>query len=206
MRPPAVILAGGLSSRMGSPKALLELAGMRLIDRIVARLAPQCGRLVINSNDRAIVVDGLERISDRFANFPGPLAGIHAALSLLVETNETATHMLSAPVDCPFLPDDLVARLADGLDGPDSAAVAMSGDQWQPVVALWPLSALPRLDAWLRDPPSLKMRIFLETLTVKPVAFPMLETVTGPLDPFFNINRPGDLATALHHIEGEENP
>jgi molybdopterin-guanine dinucleotide biosynthesis protein A len=50
------------------------------------------------------------------------------------------------------------------------------------------------------------MRVFLETLEVNSVAFPMLDTVAGPLDPFFNINRPADLATALHHIAGEKNP
>ena len=44
MRPPGVILAGGLATRMGGgDKGLLPLGGSTLLARVIARLAPQAG-------------------------------------------------------------------------------------------------------------------------------------------------------------------
>ena len=81
--PAGVILAGGLATRMGGgDKGLLPLGGRRLIDHVVARLAPQCAGLALNANgDPARCADlGLPVLADGVAGHPGPLAGVLAGL------------------------------------------------------------------------------------------------------------------------------
>ena len=78
-----VILAGGLSRRMGGgDKGLAMLGGRGLLGRVVERVQPQVGRLVLNANgDPSRFADlGLAVIADASEERPGPLAGILAGL------------------------------------------------------------------------------------------------------------------------------
>jgi molybdopterin-guanine dinucleotide biosynthesis protein A len=193
---PGVILSGGRSSRMGEPKALLPFGRGRLIDHVASRLAPQVTRLAINTNDPAISLPGIPAFADLFTGFHGPLAGIHASLAHIAATDSTTTHIAIVPVDAPFFPTDLIARLAASLTGPDDVALTMSSDRWHPVMGLWPLSATRPLQQWLENPPTLKVRAFLEGLPVKTVAFPPIATSQGEVDPFFNVNAKSDLEWA----------
>jgi len=193
---PGVILSGGKSSRMGEPKALLRFGDGRLIDHVAARLAPQVSHLFVNSNDPDIALPGLPSISDRFADFPGPLAGIHASLAAISDAGIAATHVAVVPVDAPFFPPDLIARLESALTGPDDIALTMSYGQMHPVMGLWPLSVTERLEKWLMNPPTLKVRAFLDALSVRTVEFAPIATRLGELDPFFNVNTKDDLARA----------
>jgi molybdopterin-guanine dinucleotide biosynthesis protein A len=126
---PGVVLSGGKSARMGEPKALLPFGSARLIDHVAARLAPQVARLYLNSNNPDIALPNVPVFADRFADFPGPLAGIHASLTYLAATAKPATHVAIVPVDAPFFPRDLVGRLAASLTGPDDIALTMSYGQ-----------------------------------------------------------------------------
>ena len=107
------ILAGGLARRMGgADKARIRIGGATILERVLARLRPQCARLVLNANDAGRFVDaGLLVVADSVPDFPGPLAGILAALDLAAAQTPEIAWVLSAPSDCPFLPRDLVARL-----------------------------------------------------------------------------------------------
>ena len=198
---PAVILSGGKSSRMGEPKALLPFGTARLIDHVAARIRPQAGPIALNTNDPAITLPGSPGFPDRFAGFHGPLAGIHAALAHVAETHPDATHALVVPTDSPFFPKDLVAILAATLTGPQDVALAASLGRMHPVLGLWPVTALPKLTTWLENPPTLKVRVFLENLPVRVTEFPTIETPIGPLDPFSNINTHDDLDRARKILE-----
>jgi molybdenum cofactor guanylyltransferase len=198
---PGVILSGGKSLRMGEPKALLPFGPARLIDHVAARLAPQVTRLHLNSNNPTIALPGIASFTDRFADFPGPLAGIHASLAHIASTGEATTHVATVPVDAPFFPRDLVARLAAVLTSPDDIALTMSFGQMHPVMGLWPLSATERMQKWLENPPTLKVRAFLDGLSVRVVEFPPVATPLGELDPFFNVNTKDDLEKAREILE-----
>jgi len=198
---PAVILAGGRSSRMGEPKALLPFGPARLIDHIAARVRPQAGPIAINTNDPAISLPGSVAFPDQFAGFHGPLAGIHAALDHVAKTYPAASHALIVPTDSPFFPKNLVAILAGTLTGPDDVALAASLGRMHPVLGLWPVTALPKLTGWLENPPTLKVRVFLKALPVRVTEFPPIETPFGPLDPFSNINTHDDLDRARKMLE-----
>lgn len=190
---PAVILSGGRSSRMGEAKALLPFGQARLIDHVAARIRPHVARILLNTNDPTITLAGATTFGDDIPGFHGPLAGIHAALTQVRSILPQTTHVFMLPVDCPFFPETIVARLASTLTTADDVALAASGGRMHPVLGLWPVSLANDLTAWLADPPTLKVRAFLDGKPLRVTEFPVIDTALGPLDPFFNINRPDDL-------------
>ena len=111
---PGILLAGGLARRMGGgDKPMREIAGQTVLMRVIDRLAPQCDGLVLNANgDPARFASfGLPVIADSVTDFPGPLAGILAGLDWAAANRPEVSMIFTAPADCPFLPDNLVARL-----------------------------------------------------------------------------------------------
>lgn len=131
----AIILAGGRATRMGgTDKGLVELAGRPMIAHVLAVLAPQVERVLINANrNRERYAEfGHPVIADLDDGFLGPLAGLAAGLQAA-----TTPLVLTAPCDCPLLPVDLVARLRTALAAADAEiAVPFDGERLQPVFAL----------------------------------------------------------------------
>src|SRR5689334_23243300 len=112
-----VILAGGLSRRMGGgDKGLLALGSAPMLDHVIARLAPQVARLVLNANGDPgrFRPFGLPVVADTVDGFVGPLAGVLAGLRW-AKAHSTSSHIVTVSADAPFLPQDLVARLRGGL-------------------------------------------------------------------------------------------
>lgn len=192
-----VILAGGRSSRMGGRnKALVELGGQTLLARLTARLAPQVHALAINSNAELDEVAGANPVlPDRFAGFPGPLAGLHAGLCW-AEGIAGVTHVATVSVDTPFLPADFVNRLSKVGAG---VAVARSDGRPHPTCALWPVSLRNALEAFLQAGASRRVLDFAEAAGYVAVDFPAVR-----FDPFFNINTPEELARAESLLESTE--
>lgn len=141
----AVILAGGLATRLGGvDKGLQPFRQRPLIEHVLDRLTPQVGAILINCNRHTerYAAYGLPLIPDRLTGFPGPLAGLHAALHAA-----TRPLVLTVPCDAPFIPDDLAARLLAALaDGEASVACTPAR---QPVFALYRRLLLARLEAAL---------------------------------------------------------
>ena len=109
-----LVLAGGLARRMGGgDKALIDIGGITILDRVLARLRPQCTGIVLNANGDASRFSrfGLPVIADDIPGFAGPLAGILAGLDWAAKNAPGADWVVSVPGDCPFLPRDLAVRL-----------------------------------------------------------------------------------------------
>lgn len=195
---PGVILAGGLSSRMGQDKARIRLGGAALLDRAARRLRPQVSALAVNANGPVLFSEGEELpvFSDLDAARAGPLGGVLAALDHTRRSRPAASHVATVPIDSPFFPDDLVARLGRAIDTPERIAVARSETGLHPVFALWPVALADDLAAWLAGGGALRVRSYLERHQAREVTFPPVETPRGALDPFFNINTPADLDAA----------
>jgi molybdopterin-guanine dinucleotide biosynthesis protein A len=190
-----VLLAGGLARRMGGgDKPMRTVGGRTILERVIARLAPQCDGLILNANgDPArFAAFGLPVVADNVPDFPGPLAGILAALDWTAVNRPNVDWVLSAAADCPFLPRDLVARLHEARARENAQlAVAASDGQSHPVIGLW------RVD--LRD--ALRHSLTVEDIRKidRWTARYRLATVTWPaqpLDPFFNANTVDDIAEA----------
>ena len=144
-----MLLAGGLARRMGGgDKPMRTIAGRTILDRVIARLKPQCDGLILNANgDPArFAAFGLPVIADGVADFPGPLAGILAALDWAAANRPDVEFVLSAAADCPFLPRDLVSRLHGALKAENAElAVAASDGQSHPVIGLWSVALREQL-------------------------------------------------------------
>jgi len=146
---PALILAGGRSSRMGGgDKSLMPLNGHPLLAHVLDRIRPQVSCLLINSNSDPVLFQdfGLPVRFDTLPNRPGPLAGILTGLIWAKE--QGASHLLTVPCDTPFLPHDLVPRLKQDLCR-SSAQIAIARDcgHSHPVIALWPVNLANQLAA-----------------------------------------------------------
>jgi len=190
-----LILAGGLARRMGGgDKAMLEIAGVTILDRVLACLAPQTVGLVINANgDPARFADtGLPVVADSVPDFAGPLAGILAGLDYAAAETPGIEWVASVPGDCPFLPEDLVERLhaARRLAGAPLAC-ARSGDWRHPVAGLWPLALREDLRRAVVDEGLRKIEVWTARHGIALAEWP-----DTPVDPFFNVNTPEDAATA----------
>jgi molybdopterin-guanine dinucleotide biosynthesis protein A len=194
-RIPGVLLAGGLARRMGGgDKPMRTIAGRTILDRVIARLEPQCDGLILNANgDPArFAAFGLPVIADGVADFPGPLAGILAALDWAAANRADVTFVLSAAGDCPFLPRDLVTRLYAALRAEDAElAVAASDGQSHPVIGLWSVRLREQLRHALVVEDIRKIDRWTARFRLATVSWP-----TTPLDPFFNANTMDDIAEA----------
>ena len=192
-----VLLAGGLSRRMGGgDKALRLLGGRPLLAHVIDRLRPQVVTLVINANgDPARFAEfGLPVVADSVADFAGPLAGVLAGLDWAAANRPDCGLAVSVPTDAPFLPRDLVGRLHQAMqeEGADLACAASAG-QPHPVVGLWPVRLRQSLRGALLDEGIRKVDQWTARYRLATVSFS--EERPG-LDPFFNANRPDDLDRA----------
>ena len=190
-----VLLAGGLARRMGGGgKPLREVAGLTLLDRVVARLAPQCAGLVLNANgDPARFARfGLPVVADDVPDFAGPLAGILAALDWTAQHRPDIAFVVSAAADSPFLPRDLVVRLHRArADGAADLACASSGGRSQPVIGLWSVALRGELRHALVVEDIRKIDRWTARYGMATVVWD-----DAPVDPFFNANTAEDLAEA----------
>lgn len=138
MRTTGVILAGGASRRMGGQdKGLILFRGRPMVAWVVEALAPQVDELLIvaNRNLESYRAFGHPVVSDLRPDFPGPLAGIEAALTAL-----SGDEILCCPTDAPLLPPEYAARMSGS-----SPAVASWGAYWQPVFCRLPRTLLTGL-------------------------------------------------------------
>ncbi len=183
-----VVFAGGQGRRMGGvDKGLVELDGRALVAHVIERLAPQVGELVINANQNRdrYAAFGYPVVADVIPDFAGPLAGLHAAMAAA-----TTPYVVTSPCDSPFLPADLVARLALALAAtPLDLAVARTFDQPHPVFSLVRTDVRPHLEAFLRGG-GRKIDAWYATLRVADVRF------DDEADAFRNINTAAELAAS----------
>lgn len=192
-----VILAGGLSRRMGGrEKALIPLGGRALIGRVIDRIAPQVRALAINANEDAqrFAPFGLPVLADPFPGNEGPLAGVLAGLEWAAE--QQADWLLTVPGDTPFPPHDLAARLLEQAGLGVAVVFAESAGRSHPVVALWSTACRVRL----------REAMVGEGVRRVGLARTLFESAsaswsTRPVDPFLNLNTPEDLAEAERIIE-----
>ncbi|MFL5001858.1 MAG: molybdenum cofactor guanylyltransferase MobA [Xanthobacteraceae bacterium] len=190
-----LVLAGGLARRMGGgDKALIHIGEATILERVLARIAPNCAGIVLNANGdpTRFARFGLPVISDDVAGFAGPLAGILAGLDWAASHEPDIDWVVSVPGDCPFLPRDLVQRLhAARCDAGSPLACAQSGAWRHPVVGLWRVALRHDLRHALIDEDLRKIEVWTARHGVALAEWP-----AQPVDPFFNVNTPEDVAEA----------
>jgi molybdenum cofactor guanylyltransferase len=197
-----LVLAGGLARRMGGgDKALIRIGNETILQRALARLAPQVSGIVLNANGdpRRFAPFGLPVVADSVPDFAGPLAGILAGLDWVAAKRPDIEWVVSVPGDCPFLPRDLVARLqAARIAEGKPLACAHSGDWRHPVVGLWQVALREDLRHAITIEDLRKIEVWTARHGVALADWP-----AEPVDPFFNVNTPEDveMATKLVALE-----
>jgi molybdenum cofactor guanylyltransferase len=198
-----LLLAGGQSRRMGGgDKTLRVLDGVSLLERVIERLRPQVDALVLNANgDPARFAEfALPVVADSVPGFAGPLAGVLAGLDWAAVHRPDSTFMASVATDAPFLPADLVARLAAARQAAEAdLACASSAGRAHPVFGFWPLRLREDLRRAIVDDGVRKVDEWTARHRLVTVPF-----ADRPIDPFFNANRPEDLQAAAALLKSVE--
>jgi molybdopterin-guanine dinucleotide biosynthesis protein A len=197
-----LVLAGGLARRMGGgDKALIRIGRQTILERALKRLGAQCDGIIINANgDPArFAASHVPVVADGIAEFPGPLAGILAGLDWAAAHRPNIQWIASVPGDCPFLPHDLVGRLHAARAAADlPLACARSGEWRHPVVGLWPVALRDDLRHAVATEGLRKIEVWTARHGVAVVDWP-----TEPVDPFFNVNTPEDVAAAVQIAQAD---
>lgn len=190
-----IVLAGGLARRLGGgDKGFVQIGGRALIERILERLGPQCGPLIVNANGDPARLSrlGLPVVADGVPGHAGPLAGVLAGLDWIADHAPATRFAVTVPSDTPFLPCDLVRRL-DIRASADRAAIACarSGGRTHYPVGLWDVTLRHEIRDALVGDGLRRMGDFLQPREVTYV-----EWSAEPFDPFLNVNTPADVAAA----------
>ena len=187
-----VILAGGLARRMGGgDKGLIALGGKPILAHVIERLKPQVDALLVNANGdpRRFAAYGLPVVADSISGSAGPLAGVLAGLDWAA--GKGFAFIVTAASDTPFFPRDLVSRFCEGVRTSEAQlAVAISGGRHHPVFGLWPCALREDLRVAMTEGIR-KVEDWTKRHRRAAIAFE-----DRPYDPFFNVNRPEDLAEA----------
>ncbi len=189
-----VLLAGGQSRRMGGgDKGFRLLGGVPILRRVIDRFRPQVGRLVINANGEParFASTGLPVVADTVEDFPGPLAGVLAGLDWAAGNVPHALWIATVATDAPFIPRDLVARMIVATEEGAELVCASSHGRTHPVIGLWATRLRSDLRRAVVEEGVRKVDIWTARHRLAVVDF-----AVDPVDPFFNVNTPEDLAAA----------
>ena len=202
---PGIILAGGLSRRMGGgDKGLLMLGKTTIIERVIDKISPQVGSLAININgDSSRFPDyKLPIIPDSIKGYLGPLSGILAGMEWAFKNGNR--YIATVAADTPFLPDDFIKRLhamvkSKNLNIGIAASRILSGDDVfiHPTFGIWEVALKDDLrDALAND--TRKIMFWAKKFKLDYYYFDTSDKLS---DPFFNINTPDDLEEAKYRLK-----
>lgn len=181
----------------GGDKSMRLLGGRPILARIVERLRPQVGDMVINANgDAARFAEfSVPVVPDEIPGLAGPLAGIHAGLDWVKHNRPGMTHAVTVATDTPFFPADLVQRFIAARGEGFGLCIARSNAGTHPVIGLWPVELVSELETSLKAGERKAGKWVAEHGAIE-VFFPDIDIGGTAIDPFFNINRPEDLVYA----------
>ncbi len=190
VRVTGVIQAGGRSTRMGGePKALLELGGKRIIERVVDAVGSVLDDLLVvtNTPERYAFL-GLPMVPDVFPD-GGALGGIYSGLR--AAGGDAA---FTVACDMPFLHPAIVRMVVERA-GEGDVVIPRTGAQLETMHALYAKRCLPAMEARLRAG-QLKIVGFFTEVRVVEVDVARMAPPRAPEVTFMNVNTPEELARA----------
>jgi len=187
------ILAGGAARRFGGrPKGLELVAGIRILDRVVAALFEATGEppiLIANQPDAPGWHAGLRVVPDRIAE-AGTLGGLHAAVV------EAPAPVLCVAWDMPFVSAGLLRRLARGLGEADAVLPASGGRRgMEPLCAAYGPAVREPIEAAIARG-DFRAIAFHDQVRVDILSVEEVRSFGAPERLFFNVNTVDDLRTA----------
>ena len=186
-----VILAGGRNSRFsGKNKALIPVAGKRILDRIYEVFTNLFDNILLVTNDPLQYISwDFDIVTDIFP-IRSALTGLHTGLFYI-----TTPYAFFASCDIPFLKKELVEILLDGIEPEIDIVIPETSKGVEPLCAIYSKRCLKPMEEKLLIK-SFKIQHIFQRLRVKKVPENILRTVDSDLASFSNINTPDDLAKA----------
>lgn len=176
MRTTGIILAGGKSSRMGTNKALLELSGLKIIERIYKSIKHSCNKVIIISNSpEDYRFMGLELFNDIFPGL-GPLAGIHSGLN-----NSKTENNFVISCDLPLISKEAVEKIIEH-ESDKPVVIYQKKNRLQYLCGIYKKVCLPILDTSLKSD-NLRVKDFIDKIDAE-----LLDAEVFPEEVFFNLN------------------
>ncbi|EJF88747.1 molybdenum cofactor guanylyltransferase [Bartonella tamiae] len=186
----AVILAGGLSTRMGQDKSLLKIDGKTLLNIQIDRLKKENFSIAVSSNQltEKILKEKISLFKDQQCHFyKGPLAGIYSGLEYAIEFG--FSHILTFPIDCPILPKNFFYKMTENLTNSSDFRIVKTVRGLQPTFGLWPVTLKESLNQFLLTSQDKSIRSFAFAHNPQFIIFDK----NIDKGAFFNINTHADL-------------
>lgn len=180
------VLAGGESSRMGQPKAMVELAGRPLAARVVGTVGSAGLEPVVVAKPDSPLPPLDCRVLTEPAHPRHPLTGLLAALGA-----SAGRGVVAVACDMPLVPAKLLRWLA-GLE--DEVAVCEVNGRLEPLLGRYAATATETLARCLREQTS--MAEAAACLEPRIIGERELEAFGDPQRIVFSVNVPADIATA----------
>jgi molybdopterin-guanine dinucleotide biosynthesis protein A len=194
MKAAGIVLCGGRSTRMGTPKALLQFGPETMLQRVVRLLGTVVNPIVVVAARDQVLPELPEGIIIAYDEREqrGPLEGLRAGLRALPETAEMA-YVTSC--DVPLLAPAFAARMIELVNGYDIAVMEVDGFP-HPLSAVYRRETLPHVESLLAMDKLRPVFLFdaLRTRRVKPDE---MRAVDPELKTLRNLNTPEDYAAAL---------
>ena len=189
MKVTGVVQAGGKSTRMGgNPKALIELGGRSIVERVVAALTPAVDdMLVVTNTPELYAFLGLPMVADVYPDH-GSLGGIYSGLRAAGEVAFTVA------CDMPFLHPEIV-RLVVARAGEGDVVIPRVGEQLETMHAAYGKACLPPIEERLRAG-RLKIVGFFDDVRVVEIGAAEVARFRNPEIAFMNVNTPDELERA----------
>ena len=185
-----VILAGGRSSRFGKNKALVEIGGTRLIDRVVSKMESVFHRLVIISNTpQEYSYLKLPIFTDLIKGL-GPVGGIYTGLEVIEDEMG-----FFVACDMPFINEKLIRYIVDVKEDFD-AVVPKIDWMMEPLFALYRKSCLPTIKNMIESG-IFQIHKAYQMIRVRYVNEKEIRKHDPELQSFLNINRPDELLDVM---------
>jgi molybdopterin-guanine dinucleotide biosynthesis protein A len=191
-----IILAGGLSSRMGRDKTMMTYNNETLIGHMVGEMRKVAKQIIISSNHTAKynIPDTLE-VPDIYPGM-GPMAGMHAGL-LAAENS----HAFIIAADMPLFKAELAQYLLERSPGYDIVVPTLKG-RWEPLCAVYSRNCIKPIEDCLKADIRQIFRFFPQVKVLK-VAEDELSEIGKIEDLFYNVNTPEDYQAFCDQKRGE---
>lgn len=181
----AVILSGGLCSRMGGRnKAFLAVGGKPILDRVMATLALFFPEILLVTRQPELYRNRALRVVTDIYPARSSLTGIHAGL-----VHASTDHVLVVPCDAPFLMPAMIRLLLDAVSPDIDVVVPQYENHFEPLCAIYSKRCLPHIEAQLKAG-DYTIYNFFDRIRLKTINAPMLKTADAGMLSFFNVNTP----------------
>lgn len=191
-----VILAGGLNTRFsGANKALMQIGGKQILDRIYAVFSNLFEEIILVTNDPVKYIGWDLKIVTDIYPYRSSLTGIHAGIFY-----STKFHSFITACDTPFLNKELIEAIICAVEPQIDIVIPETSTGLEPLCAVYSKRCQKPIENQIKKQ-EFKIDKFFNKVRVKKISDKELRTKDPELKSFFNVNTPFSLEEAKTIIQ-----